>query len=145
VTASEDPCKFNDEFKPLVFRNGSIAVFPTTTYNLRKMAIQEVSMPESETRWIDYYPSGWREEFHASSFVEWIYEADNEITVRLEEGDPGLFYITPITGVNETGEEYHTKVYQTTDEESAYEIAATLIYAMNGTAGRVSGKPEFNG
>jgi len=30
-------------------------------------------MPESETEYIDYYPSGWTEEVHGDQYVEWGY------------------------------------------------------------------------
>jgi len=40
-------------------------------------------MPESETEHIDYYPSGWTEEIHDEYLVEWRYDNDPTIVVRL--------------------------------------------------------------
>lgn len=103
-------------------------------------------MPESETDYIDYYPSGWMEEIHDQYYIEWIYEDDETILVRLDgtmgEGD---YSVVPITGVNSENEEFVTRPISRLSEEEAFEVAATLIYAMNGTAGRLKGDSEFTG
>ena len=103
-------------------------------------------MPESDTEYIDYYPSGWTEEIHDNYYIEWIYEEDPTIFVRLDGtmGD-GDYSVIPITGVNNDGEEFVTKPISRLSREEAFEVASTLIYAMNGTAGRLNGKSEFIG
>ncbi|WP_049948014.1 hypothetical protein [Candidatus Halobonum tyrrellensis] len=103
-------------------------------------------MPESQTEHIDYYPSGWNEEIHDQYYVEWVYDDDPTILVRLDgtmgEGD---YSVVPITGVNSDGEEFVTSPISQLSEEEAFAVAETLIYAMNGTAGRVKGEAEFTG
>ena len=101
-------------------------------------------MPESETEYIDYYPSGWTEEIHDKNYIEWVCNEDPAILVRLDgtmgEGD---YTVTPITGVNEDGEEFVTKPTSRLSREEAFEFASALIYAMNGTIGRLRGDFEF--
>lgn len=103
-------------------------------------------MPESDTEYIDYYPSGWTEEIHDEYYIEWIYDEDPTIFVRLDGtmGDND-YTVTPITGVNTDGEEFVTKPISRLSREEAFEVAITLIYAMNGTAGRLKGEAEFTG
>ena len=103
-------------------------------------------MPESETKHIDYFPSGWNEEIHDEYYIEWRYEDDPTILVRLDGtmGDND-YTVSPITGVNTDGEEFVTKPISGISREEAFEIAATLIYAVNGAIGRVNEEAEFTG
>ena len=103
-------------------------------------------MPESETEHLDYYPSGWSEEIHDEYYVEWIWDDDQTIFVRLDGtmGD-GDYTVTPITGVNVDGEEFVTKPISGLSRPEAFDVAATLIYAMNGVTGRLNGEDEFTG
>lgn len=103
-------------------------------------------MPESETDLLDYYPSGWTEEIHDEYYVEWSYNDDETILVRLDGtmGDHD-YSVTPITGVNTDGEEFVTSEASQLTREEAFDVAKTLIYAMNGTAGRLNGEDEFSG
>ena len=103
-------------------------------------------MPESGTEHIDYYPSGWVEEIHDDYYIEWINEEDPTIFVRLDGtmGD-GDYSVIPVTGVNTDGEEFVTKPISRLSREEAFEVAITLIYAINGTAGRLNGESEFTG
>ncbi|MEF8800458.1 MAG: hypothetical protein V5A56_05445 [Halolamina sp.] len=103
-------------------------------------------MPESETELLDYYPSGWTEQIHDEYYVEWVCDNDETIFVRLD-GTMGEedYSVTPITGVNADGEEFVTRPISQLTREEAFDVAATLIYAMNGTAGRVKGEDEFTG
>lgn len=103
-------------------------------------------MPESDTEHIDYYPSGWVEEIHDDYYIEWVYEEDPTIFVRLDGtmGD-GDYSVIPVTGVNTDGEEFVTKPISRLSRKEAFEVAITLIYAMNGTAGRLKGESEFTG
>lgn len=55
------------------------------------------------------------------------------------------YTVSPITGVNKSGEEFVTRPVSGLGAEEAFEIAEALVYAINGTAGRLSGEPEFNG
>jgi hypothetical protein len=55
------------------------------------------------------------------------------------------YTVSPITGVNSDGEEFVTKPTSGHSREEAFEIAATLIYAINGTIGRLNEEPEFTG
>jgi len=103
-------------------------------------------MPESKTEYLDYYPSGWTEEIHDEYYIEWIYNEDPTIFVRLDGtmGDDD-YTVTPITGMNTDGEEFVTRPISKLSREEAFEVASTLIYAMNGAAGRVKGEDEFTG
>ena len=103
-------------------------------------------MPESETDHLDYYPSGWTEEIHDEYYVEWVYDEDPTILVRLDGtmGD-GEYTVTPITGVNADGEEFVTRPISQLSREDAFEVASILIYAINGTAGRLNDEEEFTG
>jgi len=103
-------------------------------------------MPESETAELDYYPSGWTEHIHDEYYIEWVYDDDETVLVRLDGtmGD-GDYSVIPITGVNSDGEEFVTKPIDRLSREDAFDVAATLIYAMNGTAGRLTGEDEFTG
>lgn len=66
-------------------------------------------MPESATDYVDYYPSGWTETIHEAVYVEWIYD-DPEVFVRLDGTGPTEGYVvTPVTGVNDRGEEFVTR------------------------------------
>lgn len=44
-------------------------------------------MLESEMECIDSYPSGWTEQIHDEYCIEWVYDQDSSIFVRLT--DPG--------------------------------------------------------
>ena len=103
-------------------------------------------MPESETEHLDYYPVEWSEEIHDEYYVEWIYDGDQTILVRLDGtmGD-GDYTVTPITGVNMDGEEFVTKPISGLSRTEAFDIASTPIYAMNGVTGRLNGEDEFTG
>jgi hypothetical protein len=103
-------------------------------------------MPESETEHIDYYPAGWTEQIHDEYYIEWVYDDDPTIFVRLDGtmGD-GDYTVTPITGVNTDGEEFVTRPISQISRKMAFEVAQTLIYAINGTVGRLTEKPEFTG
>jgi len=102
-------------------------------------------MPESDTEHIDYYPGGWSEEIHDDYYIEWIYEDDPTIVVRLDGTMGEEYTVTPITGVNADGEEFVTKPLSRLSREEAFDVAITLVYAMNGVAGRISGETEFTG
>jgi hypothetical protein len=102
-------------------------------------------MPESNTDHIDYYPSGWSEEIHEDCYVEWIYDADPTIFVRLDGTMGENYTVTPITGVNVQGEEFVTKPLSNLDEETAFAAAASMIYGINGAIGRITGQEEFCG
>jgi len=103
-------------------------------------------MPESETDLIDYYPSGWTEEVFDESYIEWRYNADPTIFVRLEAtSNEETYAVTPVTGVNSSGDEFVTRPMSQVSRETAFEVAQTLIYAMNGTAGRLKEESEFTG
>ena len=103
-------------------------------------------MPESQTEYIDYYPSGWSEEIHEEAYVEWIYDQDPTIFVRLDGTMGGNEYsVSPITGVNNNGEEFVTKPMSKLSRKEAFEVAGTLIYAINGAVGRLKGESEFTG
>lgn len=102
-------------------------------------------MPESDTEHIDYYPSGWTEEIHDDYYIEWVYDEDSTIFVRLD-GTMGEDYtVTPITGINTDGEEFVTKPLSRLSRDEAFDAAITLVYAMNGVAGRLNGEAEFTG
>jgi hypothetical protein len=103
-------------------------------------------MPESETEHIDYYPPGWTEEIHDEYYIEWVYDEDPTIFVRLDGtmGDDD-YTVIPITGVNTDGEEFVTKPISRISRKEAFEMASTLIYAINGTVGRLKNEPEFTG
>ena len=102
-------------------------------------------MPESNTEYLDYYPSGWTEEIHDDYYIEWIYDEDPTIFVRLDGTMGDDYSVIPITGVNTDGEEFVTRPISHLSRKEAFEVANTLIYAMNGTAGRLSGESEFTG
>ena len=103
-------------------------------------------MPESDTEHIDYHPGGWSEEIHDDYYIEWVYDEDPTIFVRLDgtmgEGD---YLVSPITGVNGKGEEFVTNPMSGLSRKTAFKIAHTLIYAINGTVGRLNNEPEFTG
>ena len=103
-------------------------------------------MPESKTDLLDYYPSGWSEEVHDEYYVEWASDDDPTILVRLDGtmGDDD-YSVTPITGVNVDGEEFVTKPISGLSRGEAFNVAATLIYAMNGVKGRLNSEDEFIG
>lgn len=101
-------------------------------------------MPESKTEYIDYYPSGWSEKIHDEYYIEWIYDEDPTIFIRLDGtmGD-GEYSVVPVTGVNADGEEFVTRPLSRLSREEAFEVAATLIYAINGATGRLQGKKNL--
>ena len=84
--------------------------------------------------------------FNDKYYIEWILKDDQTIFVRLDGtmGD-GQYSVTPITGVNADGEEFVTKPMSGLSRTDAFDVAATLIYAMNGVAGRLNGEDEFTG
>jgi hypothetical protein len=103
-------------------------------------------MAESETAEIDFFPSVWREEIHDDSYIEWIYEQDETILVRLDgTGGKGNYTVYPITGVNSDGEEFITRPISRLSREQAFEVTVTLLYAMNGVIGRVNDNNQFCG
>lgn len=102
-------------------------------------------MPESETEFIDYYPTGWSEEIHGQAYIEWVYNDDSDVFVRLDATMGEGYSVIPITGVNAQGEEFVTRPLNGLSEEAAFDAAATLMYAINGAIGRVTGEEEFNG
>jgi hypothetical protein len=57
----------------------------------------------------------------------------------------GEYTVSPITGVNTDGEEFVTKPISGLEREEAFETASTLIYAVNGTIGRLNEESEFIG
>lgn len=77
--------------------------------------------------------------------MEWIYEDHPSIFVRLDGTMGDGYSVTPITGVNSDGEEFVTRPMSHLSEKEAFEVAQTLIYAINGAIGRTSGDPEFMG
>ena len=90
-------------------------------------------MPESETTSLDYYPDGWTEVIHGPSYVEWWYNKNNPILVRVEVDDtPPDYYVTAIAGTNSKGEENHVAIMNDLAKSSAYKVAQNLMYAMNG-------------
>ena len=103
-------------------------------------------MPASETELLDYYPSGWNEVVHDEYYIEWVSDNDPTILIRLDGtmGDND-YSVTPITGVNMDGEEFVTRPISRLSRTEAFEVAATLIYAMNGVVGRLNGEDEFTG
>lgn len=103
-------------------------------------------MPESETPLIDYYPSGWNEEVYSPEHIEWIYSEDETVKVRLEVDDqPPNYYVSAITGVNKSGEEYVANVVSGLSVQQAFDVAQGFIYAINGAIGRSEGVTEFCG
>lgn len=103
-------------------------------------------MPESKVDSIDYFPQGWTEEVIDENLIEWRYEEDESILVRVDGtiGEEG-YSVTPITGINNRGEEYVTKPVSELSRKEALETAVSFVYAINGAIGRVSGASEFNG
>jgi hypothetical protein len=102
-------------------------------------------MPESKTAHIDYFPQGWSEEVHDDYYIEWVYSEDPTILVRLDGTTGEEYTVTPITGVNASGEEFVTKPLSDLSREEAFEVAITLVYAINGTVGRLERQSEFTG
>jgi hypothetical protein len=101
---------------------------------------------ESATDHIDYYPGGWTETVHEAAYVEWSYDDDPVVFVQVDGTDPVEGYIvTPVTGVNDLGEEFVTRPIDGLEEARAFDVAATLIYAINGATGRANGEAEFSG
>lgn len=103
-------------------------------------------MPVSETDGLDYYPSGWTEQIHDEYYIEWVYDDDETILVRLDGtmGDDN-YSVIPITGINTDDEEFVTKPIDMLSRDQAFDFAATLIYAINGAVGRTRGESEFTG
>lgn len=103
-------------------------------------------MPESETEEIDYFPSGWDEEIHDEYYVEWVYQDDQTIFIRLDGTmGEGEYTVSPITGVNTDGEEFVTKPISGLERGEAFDIAVALIYTVNGTIGRINEESKFIG
>jgi hypothetical protein len=78
-----------------------------------------------------YYPSGWTEQIHDEYYIEWVYDDDPSIFVRLDGTMGDGYSVTPITGVNSNGEEFVTRPMSNRSKEE-FEVAQTLIYAING-------------
>lgn len=74
-----------------------------------------------------------------------MYE-DATIFVRLDGtmGDDE-YSVIPITGSNKDGKELVKRPVSSLSRKAAFDIAHTLIYALNGAVGRTSGEPEFTG
>lgn len=103
-------------------------------------------MPESKTDFIDYYPDGWREEIVDPEHVEWRYEDDETIAVRLDvDESPPQYYVSAITGVAESGEEFVAATVTDLSAPQAFDVAKGLVYAMNGSIGRIQGNEEYCG
>jgi len=101
-------------------------------------------MPESKTNHIDYYPEEWVEEIVDDHHMEWRYQSDESIVIRLiVEDTPALYYVSVITGYNDNGEEYVTSSFDSSDEETAFDVIKTLLYAVNSGIRRINGDPEF--
>ena len=103
-------------------------------------------MPESEMEEVDYFPPGWDEEVHDEYYIEWIYQDDPTIFIRLDGtmGD-GEYTVSPITGVNTNGEEFVTRPISGLSREAAFENAISMIYAINGAIGRVNKESQYMG
>jgi hypothetical protein len=101
-------------------------------------------MPESQTDHLDYYPSGWTEEVYEPTYVEWVFDDDPTIVVRVDGTRADGYTVTPITGINDAGEEFVTRPVSGLSETAAFDVAASLLYAMNGAIGRLRGAPEFS-
>lgn len=103
-------------------------------------------MPESDTEYLDYYPPGWTEHIIDDVLVEWALDEDEEIFVRLDGSmEEDQYSVSSITGVNDRGEEFVTSSLDGLTEETAFDAAQTLIYAMNGTLGRMRGEDQYTG
>lgn len=103
-------------------------------------------VPESDTDQLDFYPTGWSEEIHDEEYIEWRYVDDPTIFVRIDGTmEKDEYSVIPITGVNSAGEEFVTRPISGLSRHEAFEVASTLMYAMNGTAGRLRGDPDFTG
>jgi hypothetical protein len=102
-------------------------------------------MPRSDTKHLDFYPDGWTEEIHGETYVEWVYD-DPDVFVWPDGTDgEGQYVVTLVTGVNERGEEFVTRPIDRLSEEAVFEIAGTLVYILNGMAGRLNEVAEFIG
>lgn len=103
-------------------------------------------MAESETEFLDYFPDGWDEDIHDPEYVEWRLSDDPTILVRLDGSmGPNDYSVTPVTGINASGEEFVTRPLYQLSKEEAGDIASAMIYALNGAIGRVRGEAEFTG
>ncbi|WP_415380510.1 hypothetical protein [Halosimplex sp. TS25] len=103
-------------------------------------------MPESNTEYLGYYPPGWTEYCIDDRLVEWALDRDVAIRIRVDgtlEAD--RFTVQSVTGVNEHGEEFIVGSFDTSSEQIAYQIARLLLYAMNGTVGRITGDDQYRG
>lgn len=101
-------------------------------------------MPESTLEEVDYYPPDWVERVQDDTLIEWIYDPDPAIQVRVDGGEDA-YRVDPITGVNDQLEEVVTRPVTDLERESALDIGITLVYAINGTIGRLEGWSEFTG
>lgn len=114
-------------------------------------------MTESNTDYLDHFPPDWTEQIyeypededHRNSqyfHVEWVFDDDEAIFVRLQGPDMGDgILVEPVTGINQSGEEFVTLPQSVDDPEEAFDRAKQLIYAMNGSIKRALGDEEFTG
>ncbi|MFB6178605.1 MAG: hypothetical protein ABEI77_02640 [Halorientalis sp.] len=103
-------------------------------------------MLESNTEFVDYYPEGWTEEIVDPERVEWHYEADETIAVRVAvEDSPPQYYVSAMTGVTDADEAFVAATATDLSATQAFDVAKALIYAMNGAIGRIQGEEEFGG
>ncbi|MDZ7731178.1 MAG: hypothetical protein U5K37_10000 [Natrialbaceae archaeon] len=103
-------------------------------------------MPDSSLETVEYYPPGWTEHCHDETLIEWVYDDDPTITVRVDGTHEDGYAVEPIAGVNEHGEEVLTKPLRDPVERGlALDVGITLVYAMNGVIGRLEGDPAFTG
>lgn len=95
-------------------------------------------MPKSDTLHLDYYPPGWSEYANDPQYVEWTYDNDPSIVVRVD-GTMGKeqYSVTPVTSITEHGEEFVTRPISGLTAEVAFDVAATVLYAMNGILERI--------
>jgi hypothetical protein len=73
-----------------------------------------------------------------------MFDDDPTIVVRVDGTRADGYTVTPITGINDAGEEFVTRPVSGLSEAAAFDVAASLLYAMNGAIGRLRGAPEFS-
>lgn len=103
-------------------------------------------MPQSSLNSVDFFPQGWTEEVVEDNYIEWRYDEDEAVLVRVDGTMPEEGYsVIPIAGINDRGEEFVTRPLSGLSKTEAVDAAMSLVYAINGAIGRVTGEPEFNG
>ncbi|OTF01895.1 hypothetical protein [Halorubrum sp. SD683] len=101
-------------------------------------------MTESESALLDYYSAGWTEEIYGENYVEWVYHDDLRFSC-VSTGRRAKGHGHPGYGRDPTGEEFVTRPLSGLSRDDAFDVAATLVYAVNGAAGYVHGDAEFSG